>query len=89
MREAFSYMCPSSEDLLRFGIIEFENGLYDSCWNHVSEALLLDSEIEKRKHAYESYIHRIIEKQFGKDIDIDEFIAKLRLSNKSLDFSSY
>jgi len=83
MREAFSYMSPSSEDLLRFGIIEFEKGLYDSCWNHVAEALLMDYEIEKRKHAYQSYIHRIIHKQFGEDVEIDTFIENLRLSNKS------
>lgn len=65
-----------SEDYLRFGIIEFENGHFDASWKYVSQALRMDSGIVKRKHAYESYINRIIRKHFGPEVCISEVINK-------------
>jgi len=42
-----------SEDYLRFGIIEFENGHIDSSWKYVSQALQMDSAIGDKKLAVE------------------------------------
>lgn len=67
-----------SEDYLRFGIIEFEAGHFDTSWEYVSQALRMDYTIGKRKHAYESYIHRIIRKHFGPEVSISEIINKYR-----------
>lgn len=67
-----------SEDYLRFGIIEFENGHFDTSWEYVLQALKMDATIEKRKHAYASYITRIIRKYFGQDVSIDDIINKYR-----------
>lgn len=74
------YQKPNPEDFLRFGIIEYELGQYDSSWQHVLLALLQDKQIETRKHAYQSYIYRIIRKKFGKRINIPRFIELLRRS---------
>jgi hypothetical protein len=63
-----------SEDYLRFGILEFENGHIDSSWEYVSQALQMDSAIGERKHAYESYIHRIIRKYFGTEVSISDIL---------------
>ncbi|MEJ2055984.1 MAG: hypothetical protein P8X42_18885 [Calditrichaceae bacterium] len=67
-----------SEDYLRFGIIEFENGHIDASWDYVSKALRMDATIDKRKHAYGSYITRIIRKYFGKDACIEDILNKYR-----------
>jgi hypothetical protein len=67
-----------SEDYLRFGIIEFENGHFDTSWKYVSQALRIDSEIVERKHAYESYIHRIIRKHFGSEVSISAILNKYK-----------
>ncbi len=63
-----------SEDYLRSGIIEFENGHIDSSWEYVSQALQMDSTIGERKHAYESYINRIIRKYFGPGVSISDIL---------------
>lgn len=63
-----------SEDYLRFGIIEFENGHIDSSWEYVSQALRMDSAIVEKKHAYESYINRIILKYFGPGVSISDIL---------------
>jgi len=68
----------SSEDYLRFGIIEFENGHFDASWEYILQALRIDSAIVKRKHAYESYVNRIIRKHFGPEVCISEIINKYR-----------
>ena len=60
-----------SEDYLRFGIIEFEKGHFDTSWEYIAA-------IGERKHAYESYIHRIIRKHFGSEVCISEIINKYR-----------
>ena len=63
-----------SEDYLRFGILEFEKGHIDSSWEYVSQALQMDSAIGEKKHAYESYINRIIRKYFGPRVSIADIL---------------
>lgn len=67
-----------SENYMRFGILEFEKGHFDVSWEYVAQALHLDAAIGERKHAYESYIHRIIRKHFGSEVCISEIINKYR-----------
>jgi hypothetical protein len=84
---AYSFMTGesnlNSEDYLRFGILEFEKGMIEKSWQHISLALLSDPDIENRKHAYKSYIARIIQRKFGSNINVPQFLKSHRLGNKT------
>ena len=46
-------------------------------------ALLSDPDIENRKHAYKSYIARIIQRKFGSNINVPHFLKSHRSGNKT------
>lgn len=72
----------TSEDYIRLAILEFEQGRHSLSWQHASQALLLDSSIEKRKRPYGHYLERIIKTNYSGVRDFREFINKFRSGNR-------
>jgi hypothetical protein len=86
MQRAFAHInnsgVPRASDILRLGLIEYENGMLEEGWNHIGEALLLDGSIERRNAQYRAFIDAAIADMQGTGIDPDDYIWEHRRDNR-------
>jgi thiol-disulfide isomerase/thioredoxin len=82
IKKAMSYISsPTPDDYLRLGIIEYDNGIKQQGWNHITKALMTDTIVEEQDPGYRKAINKVIKDKFGTEQDPTTFITKYRKQN--------
>ncbi len=87
IEKAIAYLPSPSKaeatELIRFGIISYDNGYKQKGWENIKKALLMDTQIEKRDKDYIHSIQKIIVAKFGdNNEDVSGFIKEFRKENR-------
>jgi len=85
MDSSFSFLkAPLKSDatqLLRYGIIKYDNNDKQNGWNDIKSALLLDTQIENKDPDYFQSIQKIVQDISRKDEDVNKYLANYRKQN--------
>lgn len=85
IKKAMSYISsPTSNDYIRLGIIEYENGKKQQGWNHITKALVMDTIIEQQNPEYRKALYKIIEDKHSKEKEPAVFINEHRNQNAQM-----
>jgi len=72
---------PDATQLIRSGIIRYFNHNRQNGWDDIKSALLLDTQIENKDPDYFQSIQKIVKDIYGKDEDVNKFLASYRKQN--------